>query len=357
MANEKAAVPTAATKILNQAHGKVSGKMSKNVSLVDDVANEVTNKQSSTPILFSVKRANEWIEEAKIRPIPEKLFLELWFMYELCIMFADSNVGKSILAVQIANEIAKIYKVLYFDFELSDKQFENRYSANYTNHFVFPENFLRAEINPDSDHTGFASFEDFLIYSIESVIIETGIKILIIDNITYLKNETDKAKNALPLMKQLKALKKKYDLSILVLAHTPKRDLSKPLTQNDLGGSKMIMNFCDSAFAIGASHTDQAIRYVKQIKERNTPKIYGSENVLVYQIEKPDNFLFMAFTSFSTEREHLRVRSEKEWADLKETVKELGNKGNSQRQIQDKLKAHNIHLSLGAINKYLKCSH
>ena len=38
-------------------------------------------------------------------------------------------------------------------------------------------------------------------------------KVLIIDNITYLKNETERAKDALPLMKLLKELKSKYNLS------------------------------------------------------------------------------------------------------------------------------------------------
>ena len=56
---------------------------------------------------------------------------------------------------------------------------------------------------------------------------------MIIDNLTYLKNETEKAKDALPLMKHLKALKRKYGLSILALAHTPKRDATKQLSRND----------------------------------------------------------------------------------------------------------------------------
>mgnify|MGYP000846718966 CR=1 FL=1 len=77
---------------------------------------------------------------------------------------------------------------------------------------------------------------------------KTDAKIVVIDNTTYLKNETEKAKDALPLMKHLKTLKTRYNLSLLVLAHTPKRDLSKPLTRNDLHGSKMLINFTDNAF-------------------------------------------------------------------------------------------------------------
>ena len=76
---------------------------------------------------------------------------------------------------------------------------------------------------------GVGTFEEFLNESIEQSIILHDAKVLIIDNLTYLKTETEKAKDALPLMKELKALKNKYGLSILALAHTPKRDLSKPI--------------------------------------------------------------------------------------------------------------------------------
>jgi KaiC/GvpD/RAD55 family RecA-like ATPase len=306
------------------------------------------NKSSGGSNLFAVKSANAWIDSAKQRAEPVQLFKELWYAEEVCILFADTNVGKSIFAVQIANEIAKDQSVIYFDFELSDKQFEARYSNNYADHYVFPDNFFRAEIDPDADFEGFESFEDYLIDSIEKVVMETEIKILVIDNITYLKNETDKAKNALPLMKQLKAIKRKYGLSILVLAHTPKRDLSKPITQNDLQGSKMLINFCDSAFAIGASQADSAVRYVKQIKQRNTEQVYHSDNVLVYQIEKPENFLFMAFTGYGHEREHLKLITEKDIERIKDKVKDMYSKGMSQRQI-----AYDLCISVGAVNKYV----
>ena len=44
---------------------------------------------------------------------------------------------------------------------------------------------------------------DAINQSIESIVIETGAKILIIDNLTYLNTENEKARNALPLMKHL----------------------------------------------------------------------------------------------------------------------------------------------------------
>ena len=170
-------------------------------------------------------------------------------------------------------------------------------------------------------------------FSIEKSIIETGAKILIIDNLTYLKSATESAKDALPLMKHLKALKSKHCLSIMALAHTPKRDLSKPITRNDLQGSKMLINFCDSSFSIGESHSDKNLRYLKQIKQRNTEQIYDAENVCVCQIDKPLNFLLFEFVNFGKEWEHLKQHTERDKDNLNEKVIELKRQGRSLREI------------------------
>lgn len=304
-----------------------------------------SEKNSESKSILIIKTAAQWIEEAKVRPIPNMLFGPFWYEGEICILFADTNLGKSILAVQIGDSIStgksipgfilECLKqlVLYFDFELSDKQFENRYSINYADHYAWNNNFIRIELDPDAPIPENLTFEEYLNHSIEMAIIETGSKVLIIDNITYLRAETEKAKDALPLMKHLKALKKKYNLSILVLAHTPKRDLSKPITRNDLSGSKMLMNFCDSSFAIGESCSDKALRYLKQIKTRNVEKIHDTENVCVCQIDKPQNFLQFEFLSCGNEREHLKELTEKDREGIKGAVIELNKEGHSYREI------------------------
>ncbi len=321
----------------------------------DDIKEEAKNlikqsiEASESKGLFTVKTANRWIDQAKTRPIPKMLFGEFWFEGELCILFADTNLGKSILAVQIGDSIsrgeqikgfkleAKKQVVLYLDFELSEKQFENRYSINFDKHYTFDNIFLRVEVNPEASIPENQSFEEWLNKSLEQSIIETRAKVIIIDNLTYLKNDTEKAKDALPLMKHLKALKNKYGLSILALAHTPKRDLSKPITINDLQGSKMLMNFCDSSFSIGQSHSDKNLRYLKQMKERHTEKIYDAENVCVCQIDKPLNFLLFEFVTFGKEWEHLKQHTEKDKEDLNGKVNELKLKGRSLREIGNEL--------------------
>jgi hypothetical protein len=92
--------------------------------------------------IFITKTGNEWLSGAKEKPKPNVLFFNVWHEGEVCILYAETNVGKSILAVQIGVEIARTQIVIYFDFELSDKQFEARYSNNFQNHYNFPDNFL-----------------------------------------------------------------------------------------------------------------------------------------------------------------------------------------------------------------------
>ena len=108
--------------------------------------------------LFNVNTANHWLQQASTRPVPKMLFGKFWFEGELCILFADSNLGKSILAVQIGNSIntglpmypfeveSEPQPILYCDFELTDKQFESRYSDDYQRHYYFKEDFYSSTI-------------------------------------------------------------------------------------------------------------------------------------------------------------------------------------------------------------------
>ena len=308
--------------------------------LIEEIDTEIENISNiNNSNYFIIKTANAWIEEAKNRPTPKMIFDQFWYEGEVSILFADTNLGKSILAVQIGNSVSKgipikgfesetiKQKILYFDFELSDKQFQNRYSINFENSYSFDDDFLRVQINAETTSNSSLSEEEMIIKSLEESIIETNAKIIIIDNLTYLKNETEKARNASPLMKLLRALKNKYDLSILILAHTPKRDQSKPLSKNDLQGSKMIINFCDSCFAIGESQKDSKLRYLKQIKVRQSEFKFDTNNVALCQIDKPLNFLGFEFLDFSSEREHLKEITDRDINQRNSQILELHSQG------------------------------
>jgi DNA-binding NarL/FixJ family response regulator len=302
--------------------------------------------------LFYVKPADVWLNEEAGKPAARKLLGSLWYEHELCILFADTNLGKSVLAVQIGaclakqagmepfgSEVDEPLKVLYIDFELTPAQFKARYTDNTWGLHHFGENFIRAEFNPRGDDPEmYDKYEDYVKERIESIIGASKARVLIIDNITYMGSPTTYGGSALQLMKTLKALKTKHKLSVLVLAHTPKRNPYKPITVNDLQGSKMLINFADSAFALGQSHQQSGLRYLKQIKQRNTRPEYDAEHICLLRMEKQQSFLGFQFEGYDNEQHHLFKNGSAISDEIKQQIPQLARQGLSVRQIAEHLR-------------------
>ena len=297
---------------------------------------------------FIIKRAGKWLRDGAKLPEPKMLFDRFWFEGELCIMFADTNSGKSVLAVQIGDSISKGEPiiplqitaapcgVLYIDYELSDKQFQQRYSTKNNWNYKFSNKFCRAVNNPQANKMyKFSTYQQYLENEIENSLLIAKAKVLIIDNITCLNYDAHHATGALNLMRSLQAIKAKYNISILVLAHTPKRNPVKPITKNDLQGSKMLINFCDSAFAIGESQTTPGARYLKQIKQRSGEEVYGPKNVCLARVQKAAAFLQFSFTGHGAEANHLLHYSEQTRKQAEDHILTLYNQGRSLRKVAE----------------------
>jgi RecA-family ATPase len=328
--------------------------------------NTKSNDPCSSDFLI-IKSANEWMDEAKTKPIPKKIFGPFWYEEELCILFADTNQGKSLLAVQIIDSVSKgvptlglemelkASKVIYFDLELTAKQFEMRY-AQYHNerdilfdHFEFSDLFLRAEINPYGFDEAVEEYESFLFKEIEVQASKSGAKILVIDNLSCVISDNEKARNTTPFLIRLNNLKKIHGWSILLIAHTPKRNPFAPISRNDIQGSKSFINLIDSCFAVGESQKDPSIKYLKQIKVRYGAFKYPSENVLVCKIGKDSNFSSFKFLQFGKESDHLKQLNPVDKSELKSKALELKNEGHTNVKI-----ARELGVSEGAVRKWLK---
>ena len=268
--------------------------------------------------MFLIKEANEWLEIASKFKVPRKLFGNFWSEGEVSILFASTGIGKSILSVQIADSISRgeptlglemeLEKtpILYFDFEINDLQFRIRNTNCLGDVFTFDKNFKRLTLNSDYNNLEENHSHNLILANFETIVTRTGIKVAIFDNLTYLNNDVEKAKDASTFIKDLKTLSKKYGLSILVVGHTPKRDESRPIELNDLSGSKMISNLVDSVFAIGSSQKESSYRYIKQLKCRSAEMLYTSENVIVCKIDKCPSKLEMKFIEYGFEQDHLK---------------------------------------------------
>jgi KaiC/GvpD/RAD55 family RecA-like ATPase len=283
---------------------------------------------------FNCRTANECLCSAKSQAAPKRLFDSLVFENELTILVADTGVGKSIFGVQIANHISATDKVLYFDLELTDKQFQGRYSVNYENEFEFNDNFYRAVFKRKFEMPNNISYEEYFIKCLKNLIIQTGAKVVIIDNMTRLiSGDTDQAKNAKPLMDSLNNLKFDFNLTMLLLEHTKKVDSYRPIQLNDLQGSKMKANFADSVFTIGRSSKGRNIRYVKQLKVRSCENEYDGDNVIEYEVAKENSFLHFRHVGYSPESDHLLQADEVDRSNLAYQAKTLNRQGISIRKV------------------------
>ena len=320
----------------------------------------------NTRYLLEVHSGNRWLELAAREPEPLPLFGPFWRQGELAILFADTNIGKSILAVQIANSIARRRSippfkaeaprstVLYVDFELSSSQFAARCSDE-SGEYRFPKRFYRAGISARNiQSTTVAEQDTDILEAIAYRLQQLEARVLIIDNISCLRGGTENAILARRLIKGLRDLQQCYHLSILVLAHTPKsRNPARPITANDLQGSKILINLADSAFAIGDSKSQKDLRYVKQIKQRTGELHYGEDNVCLCRIVSKDKLLRFRFIGTSREAQHLQPRqNSKSLPDrllVRQQVQHLAQQKLSQRKISARLG-----ISLGMVNLLLR---
>lgn len=287
---------------------------------------------------FIIKTANKWMQEGLSLPKAKQLINHLWVEGEVCVLFGPTNSGKSILAVQIAATIASGISsepfrtecpgrpVLYIDFELSNRKFTKRYSedagTNFTNPRKWHDNFFRAERDKFIPPEG-VNHSDYIVHHLETAIKAYGTKIIIIDNISWINSNLEKTKDAGPFMQHLHSLQKEHDLSILILAHTPKRVSRQEMDIYSLAGSAMLMNFMDSAFAINYSATGKQRRYVKQIKTRDGEMVYDKDNVIVCDIEKVGNFLGMTFLEYDGEYNHIKQLSAQDHEELDLAIIEM----------------------------------
>lgn len=279
-----------------------------NISPVELVAQAVEKAERAPKKvgLLSIKSANDWIEDSIKMPDPKTFFNGLIVQYENTVIFAASNVGKSILAMQIAEHIAWSEKILYLDLELSSKQFQMRYTDATTGEIhMFPSNFQRAEIDPE--YIVGLDLEQEILDSIEEAAIQ-GITFFVIDNITFICNDSEKGATAGNFMMKLIRLKRKYGLTTIVIAHTPKRRSWEPITQNDLAGSAKLMNFFDAGIALARSAKDNNLRYLKQVKVRTGEYNYGADNVIIYDISKDNGCLKFELQGYAKEDDHLKNR-------------------------------------------------
>ena len=224
----------------------------------------------------------------------------LWLENNLCIFFGDTGVGKSIFAVQMALDVIKKTgePVLYFDLELSEREFMHRFTSDYLG-----ELFYRVAPNP----------KEWVLLNTKTVIDliiktykERHFKYFVVDSMIYLSDHGYDYNRAKRLILKFKSVVDEFpEISIMLVGHTKKRNDSHPISDDDLAGSKVLINSVESVFAITPSVKGGNVVYLKQLKAPDGRLVYGDNNVLQYQLKRENNVLIFKQMGTTAESEHL----------------------------------------------------
>ena len=267
---------------------------------------------------------------------PKRLFDCFVIEGEITVLAAPTNVGKSVLALQIADaisqgrsdngfesELTKGENVVYVDLENTDCQFAGRYSGH-----RFSDKLKILEMPMGVEYT-----MEQLLAHLKDFIREEGCKVLVFDNISFMGN-MQSANEAMKTIKALRKLRDELGITILVVAHTNKKD-NKPMTINDLAGSAKVGNLIDAAFALGRVMGDTGLRYIKQLKARSGEKKYEDPVVIVEMVR--DGGLHFEFRDTGIEQSLLKIPKDVDEESVYQQVWHLHKQGLSCRKIESEL--------------------
>jgi RecA-family ATPase len=309
----------------------------KTFNYVKSQANRKASKVIELPT-FKTMPINKAFEEIQSTINNQKnIFGDLLTEGDLTILFGRSNVGKSFLSYQIAKAIARgknilnvmditellnhgetryynlnnetpEQKVLYVDFEATVEKDYIRYSnkdlkkTTGIKPYEFSQNFITAF----PDHLTVA---DNLLFidSIELEVKKTGVKVVIIDNLSAISQDNEKSGATVKLMNKIKDFQRRNKLTVLLMAHTPKIVQGEPIIWTNLAGSSNLYNLADSVMAINTSTMSDDIRYIKQLKSRYNEIQYHKDNVIAIKFTtRTDGLKGFEFLNYEPEDELIK---------------------------------------------------
>jgi archaellum biogenesis ATPase FlaH len=211
---------------------------------------------------------------------------------QLGMFFGATGDGKTVLAVEFANMIAKgkcewegwyceteQQNVCYIDFELGGASFASRYKQG-----KFSPNLKihNVNVNQYNNYIGWNNTQsqriDRAIDFIEEMANISESKIIFIDNLSNIADQVEQAKEADRFISDLYGRMKALGLTIIFLGHTPKINADSKLSINMLKGSSSLTKTFESIVGFKRS-IYKNISYIKQLKHRDIDLIYDEDNV------------------------------------------------------------------------------
>lgn len=260
------------------------------ISYVPRIAYWSIHIMTTPTAIQTPRKANECFTGPKRSIEARPMFDEFWRKGELALMFGAAGTGKSVLAVQIADALARgkplagfrmptsREKVLYVDLNLRDSQFKSRYSiaGKEPKRYKFAERLYRDRPPANAD----------LVDWLREMVKANGFSAVVIDDLSAVKTSHDGTTETLKIMRRLRQLGDGLDISILVLAESDEPGRKGLVSTTDLGRSRVLCGVADSVFAIGSQMNKTYDRYIIQRRSRGAAMFWTERNGPVARIER-----------------------------------------------------------------------
>ena len=206
-------------------------------------------------------------------------------------MFGASGAGKSLLAMQAAEAIARGCdvagfrldaepgRVLYVDLAMSDAQFGERYLMKGASGAYKPYRFSERLFRDRPPNV------DALIPWLRAIVKANAIRYVVIDDLSSVMRTCDGTRETMKLMRLLKELRDELGLSILVLMEAADPGRRKWVSEADLGRQAALCRIADSVFAIGRHWQQPEYRYLVQTRSRNRVPRWTAFNTFFGKID------------------------------------------------------------------------
>ena len=358
---------------------------------------------------FIIRSAKERMIEAMNLSTPKRLIGDLLYENTFIFLYADTGVGKSVLAVQMAECIARgenlgilendsePQKVLYVDIENGPVVMKVRYTEmteddrgkHYVNPYEWSDNLSIVDLKSSLDYDSPSKYDyDYWLHFIGQTAEKEGVKVIFIDNLMSIITEGDgieSTKETNPFLNGIKRLKEENNYTIVVVHHAIKKSPKDAIYESSLAGSANLSRLSEGVIAVGKSNYDfvnqtndskkgnSSARYIKSVKPNRLGQaaVYDEYNVITARIEK----IKPNFTGFNiielpedspyfNESEHLKnpfsadtvIHSQVSRNETLERVKELlkQDPSLSYREMEKTLKEEGKSVSHVTIGNYVK---
>ena len=220
--------------------------------------------------------------------MPEPIIEDLFFEKDIMGLAGGTNVGKSVMSLQLSTclalgvpflgfRIPKARKVMHVQFELKDESFKQLIERT-AMHFVdkYPVEAERFEQNLSILSSGQNNVFTDKWEEMDANLTFDPCDVLVVDNLyTSTNKNVSKNDDVMDLLRTMVNLKNKHKVAILIVSHHKKLGEATPLDVSQMLGGSAYTNHLDGIVQLASSQRLPGLKVMKITKVRSQNDLHG----------------------------------------------------------------------------------